>query len=92
MAFDHKAMFVASFNFDQRSININNEISILFYQPELARQSMGNFDQNIEKVAFRVELVKDAAGKESLLWSGQENSKTVTYDSESNAGLGKNWQ
>ena len=89
MAFDHKAMFVASFNFDQRSINTNTEIGILFYQPELARQSMEHFDQNIEKVAFRVELVKDAAGKESLQWSGQENGKTVTYDAEPYAGFGQ---
>ena len=89
MAFDHKAMFVTSFNFDQRSINTNTEIGILFYQPELARQSMENFDQNIEKVAFRVELVTDAAGKESLLWSGQEEGKTVTYDAEPYAGFGK---
>lgn len=89
MVFDHKAMFVTSFNFDQRSINTNTEIGILFYQPELARQSMGDFDQNIEKVAFRVELVTDAAGKESLLWSGQEEGKTVTYDAEPYAGFGK---
>ena len=51
--------------------------------------SMENFDQNIEKVAFRVELVTDTAGKESLLWSGQEDGKTVTYDAEPYAGFGK---
>jgi putative cardiolipin synthase len=89
MAFDHKAMFVASFNFDQRSININTEIGILFYQPDLARQSMEHFDQNIEKVAFRVELVTDDAGKESLRWTGQEGGRTVSYDAEPYAGIGK---
>ncbi len=89
MAFDHKAMFVASFNFDQRSININTEIGLLFYQPELARQSMENFDQHIEKVAFRVELVTDAAGKESLRWTGQEGGETVSYHDEPYAGTGK---
>ena len=50
---------------------------------------MENFDQNIEKVAFRVELVKDANGKESLRWTGQEDSKTVIYDAEPYAGFGK---
>ena len=89
MAFDHKALFVASFNFDQRSININTEIGILFYEPDLARQSMERFDQNIEKVAFRVELVTDAAGKESLRWTGQEDGKMVIYDAEPYAGFGK---
>jgi len=89
MAFDHKALFVASFNFDQRSININTEIGILFYEPDLARQSMERFDQNIEKVAFRVELVTDAAGKESLRWTGQEDGEMVIYDAEPYAGFGK---
>jgi putative cardiolipin synthase len=89
MAFDHKAMFVASFNFDQRSININTEIGILFYQPDLARQSMEHFDQNIEKVAFRVELITDGDGKESLRWTGQEDGKTVSYEAEPYAGIGK---
>ena len=89
MAFDHKAMFVASFNYDQRSININTEIGILFYEPELARLSMERFDQNIEKVAFRVELVTDSAGKESLRWTGQEDGETVIYDAEPYTGFGK---
>lgn len=78
-----------SMRIDQRSININTEIGILFYQPDLTRQSMENFDQNIEKVAFRVELVTDAAGKESLLWSGQEEGETVSYEDEPYASYGK---
>ena len=70
MAFDHKAMFVGSFNFDQRSLHINNEIGILFYEPEIANQAMKHFDQHVEKVAFRVELVTNKNGSESLRWIG----------------------
>jgi len=31
MMFDGETMFVGSFNFDQRSLNINNEIGQLFH-------------------------------------------------------------
>jgi phosphatidylserine/phosphatidylglycerophosphate/cardiolipin synthase-like enzyme len=42
MAFDNKGMFVGSFSFDQRSLNINNETGPLFYEPEIARLSAEN--------------------------------------------------
>lgn len=89
MAFDHKAMFVGSFNFDQRSMNINNEIGILFYEPALASESMKNFDQQIDEVAFRVELHRDEDGKESLRWIGKEGGKEIVYEDEPYAGFWK---
>ncbi len=89
MGFDHKAMFVGSFNFDQRSLFINNEIGILFYQPELAAETADNFDKNVAKVAFRVELVTDEQGRESLRWVGQEAGKEVVFEDEPYAGF---WQ
>lgn len=89
MAFDNKGMFVGSFNFDQRSLNINNEIGILFYEPEIARQSSENFHKHIEQGAFRVELVIDDKGNESLRWTGQEDGKEVVYYDEPYAGIAK---
>ena len=89
MAFDHKAMFVGSFNFDQRSLHINNEIGILFYEPEITNQVMKSFDRHIEQVAFRVELITDEKGNESLRWTGKEDGKEIVFDSEPYAGF---WQ
>ena len=89
MAYDHKVMFVGSFNFDQRSLHINNEIGILFYEPEIANQVMKHFDQHIEKVAFRVELVTNKNGSESLRWVGIEDGKQVIFDAEPYASF---WQ
>lgn len=77
MSIDHQAMFVGSFNFDQRSLFLNNEIGILFYDPELAREATEHFEDNIEKFAFRVELVTDDNGKEYLRWKGQQEGKVV---------------
>jgi putative cardiolipin synthase len=77
MSIDHQTMFVGSFNFDQRSLFLNTEIGILFYEPKLAKEVAEHFDKNIEKVAFRVELMTDNNGKEYLRWSGQEDGKLV---------------
>ena len=88
MAFDREIMFVGSFNFDQRSLHINNEIGMLFWDAETAGQSTDEFDRHIEDVAFRVTLETDDKGKESLRWTGRENGKQVTFDSEPYAGTG----
>ena len=89
MAIDGKAMFVGSFNFDQRSLYINNEIGILFYEPEMATHASQHFNEHVEKVAFRVELVSDDNGSESLRWMGIVNGNTVVLGSEPYAGFWK---
>jgi phosphatidylserine/phosphatidylglycerophosphate/cardiolipin synthase-like enzyme len=38
MVIDGKAMFVGSSDFDPRSMHPNNEIGILFYEPNLAKK------------------------------------------------------
>ena len=65
MTVDKNTMFVGSFNFDPRSLNINTEIGIVFEDPQITTRSSRHFDEQIDKVAFRVELVDDA-----LRWTG----------------------
>ncbi len=78
MAMDKNTMFVGSFNFDQRSLNINTEIGIVFEDPEIAKNSSEHFGKFIDKIAFKVELTDD-----SLRWVGlDENGKPVTFDKE----------
>ena len=89
MAFDSKAMFVGSFNFDPRSMNLNNEIGILFYEPEISRKSFDDFDQHIDEVAFKVELLTGENGKESLRWTGIEEGRVVVFEDEPYASF---WQ
>jgi putative cardiolipin synthase len=89
MAIDGEIMFVGSLNFDQRSLNINNEIGILFHEPELAANSSKRFSDHIEHVAFKVELVSRDNGKKSLQWSTTESGKKIVFDSEPYAGF---WQ
>ncbi len=86
MVLDKKAMFVGSMNLDQRSLHINNEIGILFLNPETAGQSARDFDRNIEKVAFRLELDND---KESIRWHLKKEDGETVYDSEPYASFWK---
>jgi putative cardiolipin synthase len=89
MFMDGEIAFVGSFNFDQRSLNINNEIGILFYHPGLVSESSRYFHENIENVAFRVELVKDENGNETMRWTGTEDGKEIVFYSEPYAGFWK---
>jgi putative cardiolipin synthase len=88
MVMDKKRMFVGSFNYDQRSLYLNTEIGLVFDQADIAGPAAEKFDKNINKVAFKVELVTSDSGKESLLWHGIEDGKPVTYDSEPYVGRG----
>jgi len=88
MVFDKEKMFVGSFNYDQRSLYLNTEIGLVFEQPEMAGRASEKFDTNIERVAFKVELVTAENGKESLRWHSHEDGKPVVYDKEPNVGKG----
>ena len=78
-----EAVFVGSMNLDQRSLNINNEIGILFYNKEMADSNAQRFIDNINKVAFRVTL--DANG--SLQWKVNRDGRERVFDDEPYAGF-----
>ena len=45
------------------------------------------FDENIEGIAFRRELVTDINGKQSIVWHGIENGVVRTYTKEPNTSF-----
>lgn len=83
MVLDRNAMFVGSMNLDLRSLNINNEIGILFFNEDVASKSAGIFIDNIDNVAFRVVL--DDNG--SLRWQINREGKVIVYEDEPYAGF-----
>ncbi len=89
MVIDRKAMFVGSMNLDQRSLNINNEIGILFLNPEIAVKSAEAFDQNIKKVAFRLTLDTGKNGSKAIRWHQKTADGEIVYDSEPHVGFWK---
>ena len=47
MVFDGETMFVGSFNFDERSLHINNEIGLVFHDPEIAGAAAKQFEDKV---------------------------------------------
>ncbi len=88
MIFDRRKMFVGSFNYDQRSLFLNTEIGLVFEQRDVAGLLAQQFEQGIEEVAFRVELIDTATGGKSLQWSSIEDGTLVSYDTEPYVGPG----
>jgi len=89
MAMDKDIMFVGSFNFDPRSLNINTEIGIVFQDPKITSDASEHFDSYIDRVAFRVELITDDKGKESMRWTGIEDGNEVVFTHEPYASFWK---
>ena len=81
MSFDGEHMFVGSFNFDQRSLFINNEIGLIFKDPGLAGETSRQFDANVHKVAFQVEFSREG-GHENLRWVGGQGGPDVVMEKE----------
>jgi len=89
MTIDGKSMFVGSFNFDQRSAYTNNEMGILFHNEELVQERLERLKGRIEQDTFKVELITDEDGDETVRWTGYEDGKQVVFYTEPYASL---WQ
>ena len=88
MIIDRNKMFVGSFNYDQRSLFLNTEIGIVFEQEDIASLAAQQFEDNIDKVAFKVELLDTDRGDTSLQWTSIQDGAPVSYDTEPYVGAG----
>ncbi len=87
--FDRRQVFIGSLNLDPRAWVHNTEIGVIFTQPEIAAAMSDWFAENIEKVAFRLELVDPEKGPEKILWHGRVDGEKKTFDTDPYAGF---WQ
>jgi putative cardiolipin synthase len=67
--FDRKQIFIGSLNLDPRSAIHNTEIGVVVNSSEIAIDMGDWFDQNIEQIAFRLELQEDK-GSGKISWHG----------------------
>ena len=81
MVFDGEIMFVGSFNFDQRSLHINNEIGLLFKDPAIAGAAAEHFEDNVNKVAFEVRFSSES-GRTNMQWRGGQGGPDVVMEEE----------
>jgi len=77
--FDREKVFIGSLNLDPRSVTENTEIGVVLTSTEMAVEMSTWFDENIEQVAFRLELKKGKSGSGKVLWHGFENGKPRTF-------------
>ena len=81
MVFDGEIMFVGSFNFDQRSLFINNEIGLVFHDAAAAGDAAKHFEENVNQVAFEVTFAREG-GNENLRWTGGQGGPDVVMGKE----------
>jgi len=67
---DREQVFIGSLNLDPRALYHNTEIGVVLTSSEIASDMGDWFDQNIEEVAFRLELGKDKDDFEHIFWHG----------------------
>jgi cardiolipin synthase C len=75
---DGSRVFVGSFNFDPRSIDLNTEMGLVIDSPVLARQLDARLTADMPELAYDVRLGQD--GK--LVWRQQTGQGVVTYQDE----------
>ena len=85
--FDRKHVFIGSLNLDPRAVQHNTEIGVVFTSAEIAKGMGEWFDENIEKIAFRLELVKNKGGSEKIVWHGLVDGEQQTFDVEPYTGF-----
>jgi len=84
--FDHRYLFVGSFNLDARSAIWNTELGAYFASPEKARQMSDMFDEGILQFAYRLDLDDDG----ELIWfTLDENGAEVKVEQEPDTSF---WQ
>ncbi len=86
---DRKTVFVGSLNLDARSVIQNTEIGVLFAAEPIARFLAEDFDRQIGKAAFRLELLEGSDGAGRLRWHGSIDGTPVTFDHEPYTGFWK---
>ena len=99
---DRETVFIGSLNLDPRSIEINTEMGILFYSPEMAREMAAGLDtkgfgldtKGIEHV-YELKLVRSPAESKGeftvytsrIEWLERVDGKTIRHTSEPGVGL-----
>ena len=77
-AVDGRTLFIGSFNFDQRSANLNTEMGFLIDSPVLAQAMHVAFERDIPRRAYKVYL----DGNGEIHWLGWEDGTIRRHNTE----------
>jgi putative cardiolipin synthase len=85
--FDRQTVFIGSLNLDPRATLHNTEIGVVL-ESEVLGGGMGQwFDDNIEEIAFRLELQKGRDKIDRIVWHGFEDGKPVEFNTDPYTGF-----
>jgi putative cardiolipin synthase len=84
---DREQVFIGSLNLDPRALYHNTEIGVVLTSSDVAHEMADWFDQNIEEVAFRLELGTDEDGYEHIFWHGIENGEKRVFTVDPHTGF-----
>jgi len=97
---DRSILVIGSMNLDPRSAQLNTELALVVHSKPIAEEAAGLFDRGISpQASYRVELASAAVMAElrrtgspqsGLVWTTQEDTGTVTYYYDPEAGLYRN--
>lgn len=98
LVFDRKTLVIGSMNLDPRSAHLNTELGLVIHSAPLAEQVATLFDRVTgPESSYHVTLADPSRfffrGPENpyhLVWTDEEDGRTVTYDVDPNAGFYRN--
>jgi len=82
---DREKIFIGSFNFDPRSVNLNTEMGIFLEAPELALDVAETLIRELAKHNSTYEVVLNS--KNQLRWLGKEAGQDVRLRKEPQSGF-----
>jgi putative cardiolipin synthase len=77
-AIDNNRLFIGSFNFDKRSINLNTELGFVIDSPYLTQKIVQDFNKEAHSTAYEVKL--DDEG--NLYWIERIGDKVIIHQQE----------
>jgi putative cardiolipin synthase len=77
---DREQVFIGSFNFDPRSVNLNTEMGVIIYDAKLGEFYASEFESHYQEFAYVV--FKDEKGK--IRWRGYDDGEEVIFTKEPN--------
>jgi putative cardiolipin synthase len=85
---DREEVFIGSLNLDPRSANENTEIGVVMDNRRMAEGVARWFDDNIDRIAYRVKLCGKEDDCSGLRWYEQRpDGKTRVYDADPHTSL-----
>ncbi|MEX2123226.1 MAG: phospholipase D-like domain-containing protein [Woeseia sp.] len=75
---DDRKLFIGSFNWDPRSVNINTELGVIIKSPELDHEVLSQMQSQLDRRTYKVALDE----QDRLRWVDNGGAEPLIYDRE----------